>query len=87
MEHLNFKEISSSLEKWIKEFHLPDGLRVPSHVGYYDGKGDPDDFIHDFEGAIKMEKWVMSAEETALEGRPITFIDGGIEEKPPKGKP
>ncbi|GKA39040.1 hypothetical protein Tco_0731591 [Tanacetum coccineum] len=27
--------------------------------GYYDGKGDPDDFIHAFEGATKMEKWVM----------------------------
>ncbi|GJU23459.1 hypothetical protein Tco_1156801 [Tanacetum coccineum] len=35
------------------------GLRVSPYVGYYDGKGDPDDFIHAFEGATKIEKWVM----------------------------
>ncbi|GJZ06103.1 reverse transcriptase domain-containing protein [Tanacetum coccineum] len=33
----------------IEEFQLLDGISVPSHVGYYDGKGDPDDFIHTFE--------------------------------------
>nr|GEU73095.1 reverse transcriptase domain-containing protein [Tanacetum cinerariifolium] len=52
-------EGSPSLVRWIKEFQLPHGLRTPSHVGYYDGKGDLDDFIHAFEGTIKMEKQVM----------------------------
>ncbi|GJW02735.1 reverse transcriptase domain-containing protein [Tanacetum coccineum] len=53
------EESPSPLVRWIEEFQLPDGLRVPSHVGYYDGKGDPNDFIHAFERATKMEKWVM----------------------------
>ncbi|GJW35316.1 hypothetical protein Tco_0058236 [Tanacetum coccineum] len=54
---MNDKESPSPLTKWIEEFELPDGLRVPPHVGYYDGKGDPNDFIHAFEGATKMDKW------------------------------
>nr|GEU60766.1 retrovirus-related Pol polyprotein from transposon TNT 1-94 [Tanacetum cinerariifolium] len=29
----------------------------------------------------------LQAEETASDRRPITFMDGGIEEKPPRGKP
>ncbi|GJS94022.1 hypothetical protein Tco_0800990 [Tanacetum coccineum] len=37
---------------WIKEYPLPDGLKMPSHVGSYDGKRDPDNFLHLFEGAI-----------------------------------
>ncbi|GJV65162.1 hypothetical protein Tco_1475990 [Tanacetum coccineum] len=49
----------SPLVRWIEEFQLPNGLRIPPHVGYYDGKGDPDDFINAFKGATKMEKWVM----------------------------
>ncbi|GJV89977.1 hypothetical protein Tco_1533915 [Tanacetum coccineum] len=57
---MNDEESPSPLTKWIEEFQLPDGLRVPPHVGYYDGKGDLDDFIHAFDGATKMEKWVMS---------------------------
>ncbi|GJR22080.1 hypothetical protein Tco_0970607 [Tanacetum coccineum] len=32
---------------------------MPSHIGYYDGKGDPDNFLHLFEGAIRMQKWLM----------------------------
>ncbi|GJZ12893.1 hypothetical protein Tco_0548123 [Tanacetum coccineum] len=32
---------------------------MPSHVGSYDGKGDPDNFLHLFEGAIRMQKWLM----------------------------
>ncbi|GKB90520.1 putative reverse transcriptase domain-containing protein [Tanacetum coccineum] len=36
-----------------------DGLKMPSHVGSYDGKGDPDNFLHLFEGAIRMQKWLM----------------------------
>jgi hypothetical protein len=46
--------------RWIEDYPLPDGLKMPSHVGTYDGKGDPDNFLHLFEGAIKMQKWVMS---------------------------
>ncbi|GKB24368.1 hypothetical protein Tco_0863769 [Tanacetum coccineum] len=49
----------SPLIRWIKEFQLLNGLRAPPHVGYYYGNGNPDDFIHAFEGATKMEKWVM----------------------------
>ncbi|GJT37898.1 hypothetical protein Tco_0937763 [Tanacetum coccineum] len=49
----------SLLIRWIEEFQLPDGLRIPSHVGYYDGKGDPNDFIQAFKGATKMGKRVM----------------------------
>ncbi|GKC59970.1 reverse transcriptase domain-containing protein [Tanacetum coccineum] len=30
-----------------------------SHIGSYDGKGDPDNYLHLFEGAIRMQKWVM----------------------------
>ncbi|GJR68259.1 reverse transcriptase domain-containing protein [Tanacetum coccineum] len=44
---------------WIKEYPLPDGLKMSSHVGSYDGKGDPDNFLHLFEGAIRMQKWLM----------------------------
>nr|GEW87698.1 hypothetical protein [Tanacetum cinerariifolium] len=31
---------------WIEEYPLPDGLKMPSHVGSYDGKGDPDNYLH-----------------------------------------
>nr|GEY35250.1 reverse transcriptase domain-containing protein [Tanacetum cinerariifolium] len=44
---------------WIKEYPLPDGQKMPSHVGSYNGKGDPDNFLHLFEGAIHMKKWIM----------------------------
>ena len=45
--------------RWIEDYPLPDGLKMPSHIGTYDGKGDPDNFLHLFEGAIRMQKWVM----------------------------
>ncbi|GJR38511.1 reverse transcriptase domain-containing protein [Tanacetum coccineum] len=32
---------------------------MPSHVGSYNGKGDSDNFLHLFEGAIRMQKWLM----------------------------
>ncbi|GKA72070.1 reverse transcriptase domain-containing protein [Tanacetum coccineum] len=32
---------------------LLDGLKMPSHVGSYDGKGDPSNFLHLFESAIR----------------------------------
>ncbi|GJU52938.1 hypothetical protein Tco_1226652 [Tanacetum coccineum] len=41
---------------WIEDYPLPDGLKMPSHVGSYDKKGDPDNYLHIFEGAIRMEK-------------------------------
>ncbi|GJZ35024.1 hypothetical protein Tco_0580841 [Tanacetum coccineum] len=37
---------------WIEDYPLPDGLKMPSHVGSYDGKGDPDNYLHLFESAI-----------------------------------
>ncbi|GKA27265.1 reverse transcriptase domain-containing protein [Tanacetum coccineum] len=45
--------------RWIKDYPLPDRLKMPSHIGSYDGKGDPDSFLHLFEGAIRMQKWLM----------------------------
>ncbi|GKB77088.1 hypothetical protein Tco_0943983 [Tanacetum coccineum] len=38
---------------------LLDGLKMPSHIGSFDGKGDPDNFLRLFEGAIRMQKWLM----------------------------
>ncbi|GJU05658.1 hypothetical protein Tco_1122088 [Tanacetum coccineum] len=43
-----------------------DGLKMPSHVGSYDGKGDPDNFLHLFEGAIRMQKWLMQSSDHTL---------------------
>ncbi|GKA50283.1 hypothetical protein Tco_0743356 [Tanacetum coccineum] len=40
-------------------YPLPDGLKMTSYVGSYDGKGNPDNFLHLFEGAIRMQKWLM----------------------------
>ncbi|GJU00415.1 reverse transcriptase domain-containing protein [Tanacetum coccineum] len=34
---------------WIEDYPLPDGPKMPSHIGSYDGKGDPDNFLHLFE--------------------------------------
>ncbi|GJY65535.1 reverse transcriptase domain-containing protein [Tanacetum coccineum] len=45
--------------RWIEDYPLPDGLKMPSHIASYDGKGDPDNFLHLFEGAIRMQKWLM----------------------------
>ncbi|GKB92654.1 hypothetical protein Tco_0964926 [Tanacetum coccineum] len=44
---------------WIEDYPLLDGLKMPFHVGSYDGKRDPDNFLHLFEGAIRMQKWLM----------------------------
>ncbi|GKD43027.1 reverse transcriptase domain-containing protein [Tanacetum coccineum] len=44
---------------WIEDYPLLDGLKMPSHIGSYDGKGDPDNFLHLFKGAIRMQKWLM----------------------------
>ncbi|GJW29235.1 reverse transcriptase domain-containing protein [Tanacetum coccineum] len=45
--------------RWIEDYPLSDGLKMPSHIGSYDGKRDPDNFLHLFEGAIRMQKWLM----------------------------
>ncbi|GJZ04837.1 reverse transcriptase domain-containing protein [Tanacetum coccineum] len=45
--------------RWIEDYPLPYGLKMPSHVGSYDGKGDPNNFLHLFEGAFRMQKWLM----------------------------
>ncbi|GJW66962.1 reverse transcriptase domain-containing protein [Tanacetum coccineum] len=44
---------------WIEDYPLLDGLKMPSDIGSYDGKGDLDNFLHLFEGAIRMQKWLM----------------------------
>ncbi|GJT30233.1 putative reverse transcriptase domain-containing protein [Tanacetum coccineum] len=43
----------------LMDYPLLDVLKMPSHVGSYDGKGDPDNYLHLFEGAIRMQKWAM----------------------------
>ncbi|GKC31153.1 reverse transcriptase domain-containing protein [Tanacetum coccineum] len=45
--------------RWIEDYPLPNGLKMPSHIGSNDGKRDPDNFLHLFEGAIRMQKWLM----------------------------
>ncbi|GKE01743.1 hypothetical protein Tco_1389726 [Tanacetum coccineum] len=45
--------------RWIEDYPLPDRLKMPSHIGSYDRKRDPDNFLHLFEGAIRMQKWLM----------------------------
>ncbi|GJZ72268.1 hypothetical protein Tco_0636119 [Tanacetum coccineum] len=42
-----------------EDYRLPEGLKMPSHIGSYDRKGDPDNFPHLFERAIRMQKWLM----------------------------
>nr|GEX24031.1 hypothetical protein [Tanacetum cinerariifolium] len=44
---------------WIEDYPLPDGLKMPSHISSYDGKGDPNNFLQLFKGAIRMQKWLM----------------------------
>ncbi|GJW19096.1 hypothetical protein Tco_0026532 [Tanacetum coccineum] len=45
--------------RWIKDYPLLDKLKMPSHVGSYDRKGDPENYLHLFEGPIRMHKWAM----------------------------
>ncbi|GJY24800.1 hypothetical protein Tco_0398458 [Tanacetum coccineum] len=37
----------------------PDRLKIPSHIGSYDGNGDPDNFLHLFKRVIRMQKWLI----------------------------
>nr|GEY85495.1 hypothetical protein [Tanacetum cinerariifolium] len=56
--------------RWIEDYPLPDGLKMPSHISSYDGKGDPDNFLYLFEGAIRMQKWLMPGKKNNEGGRP-----------------
>ncbi|GJT33201.1 hypothetical protein Tco_0923620 [Tanacetum coccineum] len=38
----------------IEDYPLPDGLKMPSHVGSYDGKGDLDNYLYLFKGDIHL---------------------------------
>nr|GEV92826.1 hypothetical protein [Tanacetum cinerariifolium] len=53
------KESVTSFVRWIEDYPLPDRLEMPSHVGSYDEKRDPDNFLHLFKEAIRMQKWLM----------------------------
>ncbi|GJV85078.1 hypothetical protein Tco_1524976 [Tanacetum coccineum] len=58
----SFADITGSVTpfvRWIEDCPLPDGLKMPSHIGSYDGKGDLGNFLHLFERAIRMRKWLM----------------------------
>nr|GEW13667.1 reverse transcriptase domain-containing protein [Tanacetum cinerariifolium] len=63
---------------WIEDYRLPDKLKMPSHVGSYDGKRDPDNYLHLFEGAIRMQKWAMPAlnEEAVKSGQLAQLVKG-----------
>ncbi|GKE08603.1 hypothetical protein Tco_1412154 [Tanacetum coccineum] len=39
--------------RWIEDCPLTDRLKMPSHTGSYDGKRDPNNYLHIFEGAIR----------------------------------
>ncbi|GKB83685.1 reverse transcriptase domain-containing protein [Tanacetum coccineum] len=43
----------------LMDYPLSDGIKMPSHIGSYDGKRDLDNFLYLFEGAIRMPKWLM----------------------------
>ncbi|GJZ45314.1 reverse transcriptase domain-containing protein [Tanacetum coccineum] len=43
----------------IEDYPLPDELKMPSHIGSYDGIEDPYNFLHFFKGDIRMQKWLM----------------------------
>ncbi|GJW26429.1 reverse transcriptase domain-containing protein [Tanacetum coccineum] len=62
--------------RWIEDYPLPDGLKMPSHIGSYDGKGDPDNFLHLFKGAIRMQKWLMPILGLYEEQRISGFVHG-----------
>ncbi|GKA63269.1 hypothetical protein Tco_0762875 [Tanacetum coccineum] len=41
---------------WIEDYPLPDRLKMPSHVGSYDEKGDPDNYLHLFEDILGLHE-------------------------------
>nr|GEU99143.1 hypothetical protein [Tanacetum cinerariifolium] len=56
--------------RWNEDYPLADELKMPSHIGSYDGKGDLDNFLHLFEGAIRMQNrqcpWPVTCSPTPL---------------------
>ncbi|GJT99769.1 reverse transcriptase domain-containing protein [Tanacetum coccineum] len=48
--------LSNTLRPLDRGLCSPRWTEMPSHIGSYDGKGDPDNFLHLFEGAIRMQK-------------------------------
>ncbi|GKC86401.1 hypothetical protein Tco_1142118 [Tanacetum coccineum] len=52
----------------IEDYPLPDGLKMPSHVGSYDEKGDPNNYLHLFEGGIPKEVATNEAPNDHREG-------------------
>ncbi|GKE33028.1 hypothetical protein Tco_1452350 [Tanacetum coccineum] len=54
-------------------------IRAVISEGYYDGKREPDNFLHVFEGAMRMEKWAMPV--TSLGTKPKTKGYGRALEK------
>nr|GEX25494.1 reverse transcriptase domain-containing protein [Tanacetum cinerariifolium] len=73
--------------RWIEDYPLPDGLKMPSHIGSYDGKGDPYNFLHLFEGAIRMQKWLMPDKNLSRASlhRPAIHLQGFDGKKPTPG--
>nr|GEU72493.1 reverse transcriptase domain-containing protein [Tanacetum cinerariifolium] len=55
----SFTDFATPFVRWIDDYPLLDGLNMPSYIGSYDGKRDPDNFLHLFKGAIRMQKWLM----------------------------
>ncbi|GJV60259.1 reverse transcriptase domain-containing protein [Tanacetum coccineum] len=53
---------------WIENYPLPDSLKMSSHVGSYNEKGDPDNYLHIFEGAIPREVATNGAPNDRREG-------------------
>nr|GEV98959.1 retrovirus-related Pol polyprotein from transposon TNT 1-94 [Tanacetum cinerariifolium] len=51
--------LSNTFRPLDRDYPLPEGLKMHSHIGSYDGKGDPDNFLHLFKGDIRMQKWLM----------------------------
>nr|GEV36187.1 reverse transcriptase domain-containing protein [Tanacetum cinerariifolium] len=56
---LNLVGMATPFVRWIEDYLLPNGLKIPSHIDSYDEKGDPDNFLHLFKGAIWMQKWLI----------------------------
>src|ERR1043166_4814486 len=43
---------------WVVNYTFPDGQKVPSIVGTYDGTRDPEDHLAVYDQAVLTEKWV-----------------------------
>ncbi|GJZ83726.1 hypothetical protein Tco_0648899 [Tanacetum coccineum] len=63
-------------QNMIEKYQFPDGLKVPPHIKHYAGKGDLDNFLHVFEGAMRMEKWTMPIKRLNRDQRIAGFVHG-----------